>query len=219
MRRPVFALLLAATCAGAAAQTPLERCQSITNSLERLRCYDALQAEPGAAPEGAKPVAPAESAKPAAPAETAAFRFRGSFDGAADCNIPFGRRAYQVKNIPIHGDVSGNLKPDKTGTIDLKMTMAYYVSSRIHFGGVLGETISAPGGTARAEIAGPNHLRLTWDLPNNIIVVEVDVVGQTCKATMGFELKPGKTQYTLHDGRQLYVCSKPRVVRTACRIR
>ena len=54
---------------------------------------------------------------------------------------------------------------------------------------------------------------------NNIIVVEIDVTGQTCTATASFELKPGKTYYTLHDGNRLYGCGKPRVTRTSCRIR
>src|SRR5205085_9866564 len=131
-----------------------------------------LKPEPATPADTAKPAVPAQSAKPTPPAESGGFNFQGTFDGAADCSVPFGRRAYPVRNIPVHGDVSGLLKPDKTGTVDLKMTLAYYVSNRIHFGGTLGEPVPAPGGTARAEITAPNHLRLSWDLPNNVIIVD-----------------------------------------------
>lgn len=63
MIRPVFAAMaVAAACMPALAQTtPLQRCKAIADSLERLRCYDALEAEPAPASPAAKPAAPARS--------------------------------------------------------------------------------------------------------------------------------------------------------------
>jgi hypothetical protein len=66
MIRPILALtLLVATTATMQAQTPLQTCKSIADSIKRLRCYDEIKAEP--AGTGAQPAQPA-TAQPAQPA-------------------------------------------------------------------------------------------------------------------------------------------------------
>jgi hypothetical protein len=66
MIRSILALMvLVATTATMQAQTPLQKCKSIADSLERLRCYDAIQPEP-AAGTSAQPAAPAAAAPAAA---------------------------------------------------------------------------------------------------------------------------------------------------------
>ena len=72
----ILALIVLGAAAGpAAAQSALQKCKSIADSLERLRCYDAIEAEPAAtSPQPAAPAATsAQPAKPAAsPAQAAA---------------------------------------------------------------------------------------------------------------------------------------------------
>ena len=62
MIRPISALLvLVATTATMEAQTPLQKCKSMADSVERLKCYDAIQSEPaGTSAQPAQPAAPDE---------------------------------------------------------------------------------------------------------------------------------------------------------------
>jgi hypothetical protein len=65
MMRPILALIVLAAIAGAtAAQTPLQRCKVITEAMERLQCYDAIEESPAA-----RPAAPVPAARQAAPGE------------------------------------------------------------------------------------------------------------------------------------------------------
>ncbi len=72
MLRLIFALTaLAASAAPIAAQTPLQKCRAMTDSAERLKCFDTLQAEPAYTLAAAQPAgAPAQSSQPAQPART-----------------------------------------------------------------------------------------------------------------------------------------------------
>src|SRR5215470_15553413 len=63
IRPIVIVTLLAATVTTAAAQTALERCKAMTDSLKRLQCYDDIKSDSGATP--AKPAEPAKSTQPA----------------------------------------------------------------------------------------------------------------------------------------------------------
>jgi len=70
MIRSILALtLLVATTATMQAQTPLQTCKSIADSIKRLRCYDEINAEP--AGTSAQPAQPAtvQPAQPATPGE------------------------------------------------------------------------------------------------------------------------------------------------------
>jgi hypothetical protein len=63
MIRPIFALMALVTTAGMNfdAQAPLEKCRSIADSPERLRCYDAIKSEPAeTSVQPAQPAVPGE---------------------------------------------------------------------------------------------------------------------------------------------------------------
>jgi hypothetical protein len=62
MIRPIFVLIALAAATGTAqAQTLLQKCKSIADMVERLRCYDAIQSEPaGTAVQPAPPAAAGE---------------------------------------------------------------------------------------------------------------------------------------------------------------
>jgi hypothetical protein len=72
MMRPILALIvLAATAWPTAAQTPLQKCKVITEALERLQCYDAIEEPTAPAAQSPTPAAPAPAPRPAAPAPAA----------------------------------------------------------------------------------------------------------------------------------------------------
>jgi hypothetical protein len=140
--------------------------------------------------------------------------FRIGFKGHVDCDQPF-----QVRNVPISADGTGVLNPDGSASASLTQT-AFVLSTTIQFEGRLGAPPrSAPGGTSQVRVAGKNALRLIWSLPNNQMIVDIAVRGQSCSASLNIQLKPGKTQYTLFDGSVHHYCGRPRVEQTSCEVR
>ena len=138
--------------------------------------------------------------------------FRIGFNGTVDCQSPIA-----LSNVPISGEGTGQINTDGTASADVTQT-AFVLSTRIHFEGRLGRPTDAPGGTAITRVSGKNSLKLMWNLPNNQLVVNIAVRGQSCSASFAAILKPGKTQYTLFDGNTYHYCSKPRVTSSNCQV-
>lgn len=138
--------------------------------------------------------------------------FRINFSGTVDCQSPIA-----MNNVPISGEGTGQINADGSASADVTQT-AFVLSTRIHFEGKLGRPTEAPGGTAITRVSGKNSLRLMWNLPNNQLVVNIAVHGQSCSASFSANLKPGKTQYTLFDGNIYHYCSRPRVASTSCQV-
>lgn len=61
-----------------------------------------------------------------------------------------------------------------------------------------------------------NQVRAVWDLPNNQLVLNVMAHGRACSANLSFRLKPGKKEYSMFDGSQMYYCSAQRLLQTSC---
>jgi hypothetical protein len=142
-------------------------------------------------------------------------RFEVSFGGKVDCDRPL-----KIDNVPISGRGTGVLNPDGTASADVTQTAFYIFSSTIHFEGRLGSPpTAAPGGTAQIRVAGRNSLRLIWNLPNNQLVVRIDVSGRSCSASFASELRPGQSEHTLYDGNQYHYCNAPRVEQASCQVR
>jgi hypothetical protein len=121
--------------------------------------------------------------------------------------------------VPISGDGTGTLNADGSITADVTQT-AFILSTTIHFQGRLGAPpTSAPGGTAQARVTGRNSLRLIWNLPNNALVVNIAIRGQSCSASFASNLKPGKSQHTLFDGSNYHYCGRPRTFSSSCQVR
>jgi len=117
----------------------------------------------------------------------------------------------------IKGEGTATLNPDGSASAELTQT-AIVLSSTVHFRGRLGAQ-PAPGGTSQMRVSGRSGLRMIWNLPNNQLVVNVRVSGQSCSAQFQPILKPGKTQYTLFDGRTYHYCGRPRAERSSCEVR
>lgn len=145
-------------------------------------------------------------------AQSAIFNFTGGFEAVVDCDRPL-----YLHNLPITATVKGSINSDKTGTADLNLVAI--LPSQVHFDGRLGRTTPAPGGTTgRMQITGHNHLRLIWDLPNNLVVVDVAISRSSCRASLSTQLKRGQREYSLYNGHAFFYCGKPRVTSTSCSI-
>jgi len=145
-------------------------------------------------------------------AQSAVFTFTGGFTATVDCDRPL-----YLHNLPITATVKGQINSDKSGTADLNLVAV--LPSAVHFDGRLGRTTEAPGGTtARMQITGHNHLRLIWDLPNNLLVVDVAISRSSCRASLNAQLKRGQREYSLYNGHAFFYCGKPRVTSTSCSI-
>jgi len=147
-----------------------------------------------------------------ATAEPGSVNFQIAFSGHVDCYRPIA-----MNSIPISGSGIGSLNTDGSASADLTET-AFILSTQIHFEGRLGRAAPAPGGTAQVRVAGQHRLLLIWNLPNNQLVVTVNVTGQTCTASFAANLKPGKSEYTLFDGNIYHYCGRPIPVSASCQV-
>ena len=147
-------------------------------------------------------------------AESSSVNFHIGFSGHVDCDQPI-----QMRDIPISGDGVGVLNTNGSASADLTQT-AFILSTRVHFEGRLGGApTSAPGGTAQVRVAGRHRLLLIWNLPNNQLIVDIAISGQSCSARFEAKLRPGKSQYTLFDGSIYHYCGRPRVEQASCQVR
>jgi len=145
-------------------------------------------------------------------ATAGSVNFQIAFTGHVDCYRPIA-----MNNIPISGSGTGTMNTDGSASADLTET-AFILSTQIHFEGRLGRSTPAPGGTAQVRVAGQHRLLLIWNLPNNQLVVTVNVTGQTCTASFAANLKPGKSEYSLFDGNIYHYCGRPTPVSASCQV-
>lgn len=135
------------------------------------------------------------------------LRAKFAFDGLADCERP------AIRNFPIHGDGTGVLSTDRSARLDFTSNVEGSVQINTKLGAKPSE---APGGTASLRVAGRHTLRAVRDYPNNSIVIDINVVGNSCRMRVENRLKPGKRQYTFYTPGGFAYCSRPRITRTEC---
>ena len=135
------------------------------------------------------------------------LRAKFSFDGLADCERP------AIRNFPIHGDGTGELSTDRSAKLEFSSNVEGSVRIDTKLGAKPSE---APGGSASLRVAGRHTLRAVRDYPNNSIIIDINVVGNSCKMRVVNRLKPGKRQYTFYTPGGFAYCSAPRITRTEC---
>jgi hypothetical protein len=151
------------------------------------------------------------SGKAVAQTQSGDATLKAVFNLHFDCERPF-----LVRNHPIRATFTGVLHPDKTAAADLAIT-GVILTNTVHFDARLGEAShAAPGGTSSLRVIARNQIRAVWDLPNNQLVLNVTGKGRSCTANLAFRLKPGKKEYTLFNGSQMYYCSAQRLLNTSC---
>jgi len=145
-----------------------------------------------------------------ASAQTAGGVIRGKFnvDGIANCENP------PVQNFPIHAEGTASLSTDRTAVMD----MSSNVEGMVQYNAKLGGHIELPDGSASLHVAGRHTLRAIREYPNNSLIVDLTIVGNSCSLKVENRLKRGKTQYTFHTAIGLAYCSKPQVVKAECSV-
>lgn len=146
-------------------------------------------------------------------ASAQALKFHFHFDGNMSCMSPV-----PVSNAPISGDGNGTLNPD--GSVQAVITQGLLIfKTSLNFDSKLGPGLTqVPGGTGQMRVTGRSGLKFVWNLPNNSIIVNVSVRGQSCTATFQSPLLPGKTSYTFFDGAMYHTCGKPTMTSSSCEI-
>jgi hypothetical protein len=143
-----------------------------------------------------------------------ATNFHFHFAGTMSCMQPV-----PVSNAPVSGDGQGVLNPD--GSVNASITQGLLVfTTTVPFDSKLGAGLTpVPGGTGQVRVVGRQSLKFIWNLPNNAIVVTINVRGQSCSASFQTNLFPGKSQYTFFDGAMYHYCGRPTMTSSSCEIR
>ena len=103
---------------------------------------------------------------------------------------------------------------DRSARLDLQTN----VEGQVQINAKLGDKPSdAPGGKASLSVAGRHTLHAVRDYPNNSIIIDLTVTGNSCRMKVSNVLKRGKTQYTFYTltGGYAY-CSAPRITKAEC---
>jgi hypothetical protein len=135
------------------------------------------------------------------------LRVRFSYDAIANCENP------HIRNFRIHGEGTGELSADRSASVEVESN----VERKARYKGTLGGApTAAPAGSVAVRVVGRHTLRVIRDYPNNIIVVAIVVRGNNCSMKIENRLKPGKREYTFHNGSDLSYCARPQIVHSDC---
>ena len=135
------------------------------------------------------------------------FRARFSYDAIANCENP------HIRNFPVHGEGTGVLSADRSATLE----MGSNVERKVRYRATLGAApTAAPAGSTAIRVVGRHTLRTIRDYPNNIVVLNIAVRGNSCTMTVENKLKPGKRIYTFYNGSDLSYCARPQIIQTEC---
>lgn len=146
-----------------------------------------------------------------AAAQTGSVNLRAAMQLQFDCENP-----WKVKNYGVRATLTGVLNADKSATADLAIN-GFFLNTTVHFDTRLGRgSMAAPGGTSQLRVLGSNKLRGVWSLPNNDLILDLTMAGQSCQSHLTLRLKPGKKEYSMYGGTKFYYCSAARVISTSC---
>ena len=139
------------------------------------------------------------------------YVIRGKFtaDGIASCENP------PVQNFPIHAEGTASLSTNRNATVE----MTSNVEGSVQYNGKLGaKPIDVPNGSASLRVAGRHTLRAIREYPNNVLIVDLTIIGHSCSVKVVSRLKPGKHQYTFNTAIGLAYCSQPKIVKAECSV-
>jgi len=136
------------------------------------------------------------------------IRGKFSVDGIANCENP------PIQGFPVHAEGTASLATDRSATVD----MSSNVEGMVEYNGKLGGKIELPNGSASLHVAGRHTLRAIREYPNNSLIVDLTIIGNSCSLKVENRLKRGKSQYTFHTAIGLAYCSKPQVVKAECTV-
>ena len=104
-------------------------------------------------------------------ASAQSLRAKFSFEGTANCTNP------AISGFPIHGEGTCVLSTDRSAKLDLNSNIEGPVTINAKLGA---KASDAPGGSASLRVAGRHTLRAVRNYPNNSIIIDLTVVGNSC---------------------------------------
>ena len=119
------------------------------------------------------------------------IRAKFVYDGVADCESP------AVRDFPIHTEGTGTLAVDRHASLDVSSNVAGHERYETTLGG---KPTEAEAGSASLRVLGKHHLQAIRSYPNNLLIADIIVSGNSCSLTVDNRLKPGKRR--LHFGHQ-----------------
>jgi hypothetical protein len=140
------------------------------------------------------------------------IRARFGYDGVATCENP------SIQDLPVHVEGVGTLSVDRHASLDVVGSTMGIAAKQEHYDTTLGgRPTAAENGAAALRVVGNHHLQATRYYPNNMVIADLLVTGNSCVLRIEHRLKPGKRQYTFTNplGGIAY-CQRPRTVRTSC---
>lgn len=136
----------------------------------------------------------------------AAARARFVVDGVVNCSMP------PVRSYPLHVEGVGNLTADRGATLAISGN----VENTNYSARLGGRATEAEGGSTALKVTGHNSLRAVRDYPNNTLLIDLKVVGNSCSIKITHRLKPGRSQYTFMTSLGLAYCDKPQTTSATC---
>ena len=79
-----------------------------------------------------------------------------------------------------------------------------------------GKPSEALGGSASVRVVNRHTLQAVREYPNNLVLVYMTVIGNSCSLRVENRLKPGRRQYSFTGNMGVALCSKPRVTHAEC---
>jgi hypothetical protein len=136
----------------------------------------------------------------------AAAHARFVVDGLVNCTMP------PVRSYPLHVEGVGNLTADRGATLAISGN----VENTNYSARLGGRATAVEGGSAALKVTSRNSLQAIRDYPNNVLVVDLKVVGSSCSIKITHRLKPGRRQYTFTTALGLAYCDRPVTTSASC---
>lgn len=150
----------------------------------------------------------------AAAQKTGSIRIDVDAQLRVDCTRPL-----RSNNFLVRVFARNTISPDKNFTANWQITSIG--TNSMDFTGRLGSasTVGLPGGSsAQLRVTPGNGLQLHMTSPQSTLSARVTTSGNSCNVTLHTGLRRGFKEYSLWSGSVYFYCSKPRVVKTTCRI-
>lgn len=135
---------------------------------------------------------------------SAAVKVRFVVDGLANCP--------PLRNYPLHVEGDGTLSGKNSATLAVRGN----VENTEYSAKLGGRPTAAPDGSAALQVTSQSSLRATRDYPNNVLVIDIKVVGNNCSIRINHRLKPGKKDYTFTTSLGLAHCERPTTTSATC---
>jgi hypothetical protein len=145
-------------------------------------------------------------------AQNPVMRAKFGYDGVADCEKPL------IRDFAVRVEGVGTLNVDRRASLDVTGIAMGIAVKKEHYDTTLGaKPVEAENGAASLRVLGRRHLQAVRYYPNNSVIADLFVTGNTCVLKIAHRLNPGKRQYTFSNplGGLAY-CARPRTVRTSC---